>query len=193
MQNIQVTTKTAKRLKNNLLNKSENRLQITEEMIIASLLDPNSRDEPSVNVQLESQNKTIVVFLRDACRKHLKLTENNPVSHEKNYNIDDGETNDYKLCRSYLRNRTITEEIQQYLKVKDKPSDILQWWKENTRKFKRLSQLAKKILCINAFSSDVESQFSIMGQIIQGKRSTLAPEKAEILGFMHGYYHNTNK
>jgi len=54
--------------------------------------------------------------------------------------------------------------------------DPLIWWKKNEEKYPLLSQMARKYLCIQASSSESESVFSDLTNLITDKRFSLLPE-----------------
>ena len=59
--------------------------------------------------------------------------------------------------------------------------DILSWWKENQRKYKVLSQIARDVLAIEVSTVASESAFSTGGQILDPFRSSLSPKMVEAL------------
>ncbi|RXN15706.1 zinc finger BED domain-containing 1-like protein [Labeo rohita] len=61
----------------------------------------------------------------------------------------------------------------------------LQWWKENEQEFPRLAKVAQKILCIPATSVASERLFSSSGNIQTVFRSSLKPDKLNMLVFLH--------
>lgn len=63
--------------------------------------------------------------------------------------------------------------------------DPLQWWKDNEEEFPRLAKLAQKILCIPATSVASERLFSSSGNIQTVFRSSLKPDKLNMLVFLH--------
>ncbi|CAL9707781.1 unnamed protein product [Knipowitschia caucasica] len=77
-------------------------------------------------------------------------------------------------------------EMKSYSKCLDADgeSDPLQWWKVHERKFPRMSQLAKKYLCIPATSSPSERIFSTGGNIVTCTRAALKPEMVNQLVFL---------
>ena len=61
----------------------------------------------------------------------------------------------------------------------------LLWWKANENRFKRLSIIARKLLCIQATSASSERLFSSAGLTIASKRSGLTKDNASMLIFLH--------
>jgi hypothetical protein len=64
-------------------------------------------------------------------------------------------------------------------------NDPLSWWRLNTRKYKLLSTLASRILCIPATSAPLERAFSVAGLTIAKDRVRLASGTANDLIFLH--------
>ena len=82
---------------------------------------------------------------------------------------------------------TMKEEVKCFF---DEPpidynSDPLKWWKENEKRFPKLSSLAKTLLCIPATSVPSERIFSIAGNIVTKKICSLNPENVDMLIFMN--------
>ena len=61
----------------------------------------------------------------------------------------------------------------------------LTWWKYNERKYKLLSILAARLLCIPATSAPSERVFSVAGLTIAKDRARLASDTANELIFLH--------
>jgi len=64
-------------------------------------------------------------------------------------------------------------------------NDPLSWWRLNTRKYKLLSKLASRILCIPATFAPSERVFSVAGLTIAKDRARLASGTANDLIFLH--------
>jgi hypothetical protein len=61
----------------------------------------------------------------------------------------------------------------------------LTWWKFNDRKYRLLSKLAARVLCIPATSAPSERVFSTAGLTIAKDRARLASHTANELVFLH--------
>ncbi|KAI2666742.1 E3 SUMO-protein ligase ZBED1 [Labeo rohita] len=86
-----------------------------------------------------------------------------------------------------LSNRNLIDfELKSYLQAMETDSDTdpLQWWKLHEMNFPKLSNLAKKYLCIPATSSPSERAFSTSGNIVTCHRSVLKPETVDQLVFL---------
>lgn len=62
--------------------------------------------------------------------------------------------------------------------------DPLLWWKNRTKKFPTLCQIARKVLCIPATSAPSERVFSVAGLTISKLRAKLDCENASCLIFL---------
>ena len=84
--------------------------------------------------------------------------------------------------------RRIRNEINNYLQYipGDQEDDPLLFWKRGL--FPSLEEAAKSCLTRSASSVPVENLFSTMGLLLNGKRSTLAPHRANWLSFIHDNY-----
>jgi len=74
----------------------------------------------------------------------------------------------------------------QYVVLDEQDENPLVFWQKGI--FPSLEGLAKKYLTQSAPSVPVENMFSSMGLILNGKRSTLAPHRANWLSFIHDNY-----
>ena len=57
------------------------------------------------------------------------------------------------------------------------------WWRNNEKYFPRLSQLARKYLCVPATSVPSKRAFSVAGHVVNEKRSSLLPENVSYVSF----------
>lgn len=101
------------------------------------------------------------------------------------------ETHKRKMLDNYLQQKHlfVTEkknDLERYLA--DEPINpmtcsfsILDWWKENSGKYKYLSLMAKDILVIPVSTVASESAFSTSGRILDSFRSSLSPKMLEAL------------
>lgn len=82
--------------------------------------------------------------------------------------------------------QSVRGELENYLMAPDADSETepLDWWKMHERHFPRVSQLAKRYLCIPATSSPSERIFSTGGNIVTCHRAALKPETVDRLVFL---------
>ncbi|XP_055035972.2 E3 SUMO-protein ligase ZBED1-like [Misgurnus anguillicaudatus] len=63
--------------------------------------------------------------------------------------------------------------------------DPINWWKDNTKRFKKLGHLAHRYLCVPATSVPAERVFSAAGLIVNRLRCRLSPEHVDMLVFLN--------
>ena len=59
--------------------------------------------------------------------------------------------------------------------------DLLEWWKNNKRIFPMLSHFARDVLLVPVSTVSSEATFSMIGRIIEEKRSPLTPRMVEAI------------
>ena len=82
---------------------------------------------------------------------------------------------------SYLRDKPVLVNLDS----EEDNIDPLEWWKDNSYRYKVLSTLAAKYLCVTAISVPSERVFSCTGNIISSKRACISSENVNMLGFLH--------
>ncbi|XDV32938.1 hypothetical protein PO909_003585 [Leuciscus waleckii] len=77
-------------------------------------------------------------------------------------------------------------EVARYLQEEalDLHSDPLAWWRDNQARFPLLSKVARKYMTICATSTPSERVFSAAGNIVTPLRSSLKPDKVNMLVFL---------
>ena len=106
---------------------------------------------------------------------------------------DDGNNNNANVIEAVVEAELILWMSEPVLdRVKELPDGTviimnpLLWWKANENRFKRLSIIARKLLCIHqATSASSERLFSSAGLTIASKRSGLTKDNASMLIFLH--------
>jgi len=63
--------------------------------------------------------------------------------------------------------------------------DPLAWWRGRVNVYPRLSQLARRHLCMVATSVPSERVFSKSGQLISDRRSRLSPKNVKMVMFLN--------
>ena len=86
---------------------------------------------------------------------------------------------------SHSSRGSLSEEFDKYLKLNPLKScdNCLEWWSHNSLHFLNLAKHAKKYLCVPATSVPAEQVFSIAGEVISNKQSSLKPENVDMLIF----------
>jgi len=76
-------------------------------------------------------------------------------------------------------------EIEQLRCLSSTSDDMLKWWRQQTSTFLKLAALARSVLAVPATSAPSERVFSVAGLVINAKRSSLVPLRAnKIILFM---------
>jgi hypothetical protein len=87
-------------------------------------------------------------------------------------------------------NFKIEREVNTYvhLEISDNEENPLDFWKKQEGNYPNLSVLAKCYLSISASSVPVEAMFSTCGLILNSKRSSMAPHRANMVSVIHDNY-----
>ena len=82
---------------------------------------------------------------------------------------------------------TLSAEFDKYLTEPPLPrrENPLKWWKENAPRFKVVSYVAKRLLCMPATSTPSERVFSTAGLTVTKLRSCLKPKHVDALIFLN--------
>ncbi|KAL2080752.1 hypothetical protein ACEWY4_024545 [Coilia grayii] len=79
----------------------------------------------------------------------------------------------------------LEEEIDAFLAMRTRDQGPLDFWRTHSNTFPVLSAMARCYLCISPGSVPVECLFSSTGLILNGKRSSLAPSRCNMISFIH--------
>jgi len=91
--------------------------------------------------------------------------------------------------------RTLEQELERYNQIanisflsqangKENVTDILSWWKLHQTEYPRLSEVARKVLCLTATSVPCERVFSRGGWIVNKRRCSLSRSTVSLLVFL---------
>ncbi|XP_062618085.1 E3 SUMO-protein ligase ZBED1-like [Saccostrea cucullata] len=188
----------------------ESRFSIGSEVesvpMLCSFLDPRYKSLPF----LSEEKRTVVqeaiksYFQRDTtdilpnepvAEKSCSDSQNNsqeyePTTKRGRINQDDmsyllGEY--YETDCEIVAPATIEDEIKLYVseKIVNTKSNPFIWWKKNTETYKKLSMLARKLLCIPATSVSSERVFSTAGGTVTKLRASLDSDSVDKLVFLN--------
>lgn len=95
-------------------------------------------------------------------------------------------TTDQAAGSHLQEDQVISLEVQSYFQSEtiDPEKDPLIWWRDAKAIYPRLSNLARKYLCIPATSSSSERAFSTSGNIVTCLRASLKPDHVNRLVFL---------
>ena len=97
----------------------------------------------------------------------------------------DGESGDSAQLSDTERRKTeVEKEMHNYLCLDTGLVNPLIWWRDNEKYFPRLSQLARKYLCVPATSVPSKRAFSVAGHVVNEKRSSLLPENVNVFSWL---------
>ena len=79
----------------------------------------------------------------------------------------------------------LDQEIDAFLAMRTRDQGALDFWRTHSNTFPALSAMARCYLCISPGSVPVECLFSSTGLLLNGKRSSLAPSRCNMITFIH--------
>lgn len=190
-------------LKEKMLAALDERFPISEEILIATILDPRLHNFPRLLEELTKRNttkfdllkkeivkvasnviieKTVEVASQSSQRK--KKKEPSVLSklihkHSSNTSTESSDFRDEEMHKYFLT--TIAkDDIDEF--------DLLIFWKNNCKSLPYLAELSRKYLCIPLTSTSSERAFSYAGILISAKRRSLGPSVVEKTLFIHDNY-----
>lgn len=198
-----------KSLKKLILKSIDKRLPMTDDIILATLFDPSAKNLVS---QLSDDGKEQLVYkaVKEQARKAAMQNNTSSVSVDASVTLQSSEsTSATESSSSSVPGATLSKKMKLVLKhtphseqpdceligqIKNylrylpvgEDEDPLAFWRKGL--FPTLEGAAKKYLTRSASSVPVENMFSTMGLLLNGKRSTLAPHRANWLSFIHDNY-----
>lgn len=180
-----------------LLERLDHRFQITENMIVATFLDPSMHELKIISEYCHSNGvdmmgllkKKWVTYKPTLSVKHLEIVSKNDSSKStpaskirmemirKHVGGDVAEENGYEV--------QIQREYLKYTAVSGVVEDPLLWWEAHENAFPYLSALARVMLSIPGSSVVSETHFSESGHLINKKKALLDPLTIERMIFVH--------
>ena len=85
----------------------------------------------------------------------------------------------------YLREKPV---LVNFSDSEEDNTDPLEWWKDNSYRYKGLSTLVAKYLYVPATSVSSERVFSCTKNIINSKRACISSENVNMLCFLHNNF-----
>lgn len=136
----------------------------------------------SLNFLNEEMKNKIVEYIKVELNK-IEIPNENSKKEEKEKEIQYYE-NLYGM--KFERNNSQNNELINYMnELPQEPNtNIFEYWKLNSKKYLRLSVLAKRLLSIQGSSADVERDWSFVGDMITEKRNQLKVEKVSKMVFI---------
>lgn len=189
-----------------LLQTLDERFIITENMIVATFLDPSAQKLPLI-LQYLNRNDTDMptILTKKWFEYNVELDENIAATtkHNSSKNTKESASPPAKRIRmEFIKKHTssddttddsplssITIELSSYtINHSEYVDEPLVWWKRNSVVYPYLSALAKVMLSIPASSGSTERHFSQAGGLITKKKAQLDPLTAKKVMFVHDNY-----
>jgi hypothetical protein len=117
------------------------------------------------------------------------ITQSVASSAQANSSSSDDDDNHHYLSK-YVDDPRISkkrDELSQYLKMdyrETNTNDILSFWKTMADSLPNLAKVASQILTVPGTSASVERSFSVSGQIISERRSSISPDVVDDILFL---------
>jgi hypothetical protein len=185
-----------KSLKRLILANIDKRLPLTDSVTLATLLDPTTKS--LVNMTDSEKEDLLYNAVIDSeptdQRTNVDVVQVTPVNRAISSSQSSAPlSKKLKLVQKHApvleqRDSGIREEIRSYLRhvPGHADDDPLVFWRQDH--YSSLRPAAKKHLTRSAASVPVENLFSVTGILLNGKRSSLAPHRANWLTFIHDNY-----
>ncbi|XP_062389341.1 uncharacterized protein LOC134078055 [Sardina pilchardus] len=88
-------------------------------------------------------------------------------------------------AEAHSSNCILDQEIDAFLAMRTRDQGALDFWRTHSNTFPILSAMARCYLSISPGSVPVECMFSSTGLLLNGKRSSLAPSRCNMISFIH--------
>jgi hypothetical protein len=170
-------------LKDKCLTILERKIELQDLHFAAAMLNPNYRTLREATKSEQTQAQRYV-------KKRLQaITQSVASSAQANSSSSDDDDNRHYLSK-YVDNPRISkkqDELSQYLKMDHRETnanDILSFWKTMADSLPNLARVASQILTVPGTSSSVERSFSVSGQIISERRSSISPDLVDDILFL---------
>lgn len=191
------------------------RIKVTETVQIASLLDPQLKPFMSANVPFADLKQLLVKHTKLVHDRLARVsaaaatvgsastaptavpTHNEHRETASTSTVTPPLSKKMKLLEKFRSSDNVVDldikienEVNMYLhlEVTDGDENPLEFWKGQQQNFPLLSLLAKTYLSVAASSVPVEAMFSTSGLILNQKRSSMAPHRANLLTVIHDNY-----
>lgn len=188
-------------LKEKMLGGLDERFPISEEMLIASLLDPRLQNFPRISEELTKRKTTKFDLLKKEIVKIVSnvvvakpvIVESSKAKKAKEPSVLSKLIHKHSCKSSSESNDFRDEEMHKYFLTTIPKDDIdkfdlLIFWKNNCKSLPYLAELSRKYLCIPLTSTSSERAFSYAGILISAKRRSLGPGVVEKTLFIHDNY-----
>ena len=89
---------------------------------------------------------------------------------------------------------SLNQEFKEYENINiDFDIDVLDFWRQHEKKFPLLSQVSKRILCVQGASTASERDFSASGYTVWDRRNALLPRKVNMMMILQQFDKNIER
>ncbi|KAK3931452.1 Putative AC9 transposase [Frankliniella fusca] len=151
------------------------------------------REEGHASVRrLMAEQAEILARRREGQPQDAEQIETTPTPAKRMRSLDsDSDTDEYSsLFSKWAPTPVARDELDKYLTVADpnvKSSELLEWWKNQSKLLPTLSRVARKVLGTPASSSASERRFGVAGRLITNRRNRLSPQTVFAILVLHDY------
>lgn len=168
-------------------------IDVSDINILASALDPRYKSlkflnaEKICDVKAELKKRVQQLTLDQSANEH---STNNSSNSQESQPPTKKKALDILFGKEEKTSSFIEDEVELYFSENNttRSCDPLVWWKTNSLRYSRLSQLVKPLFAIPATSTASERLFSVAGLTVTKLRSSLNRENVNALVFLHNNY-----
>lgn len=194
MQKIQVDLSRDEWIRNSatfLLSRFNARFPLDHQMIATAILDPEIQHLPAIDEWLDEFGETRMTVLT-------RIARDFEINIEPETQIEPmPQTSKTVDIRSMLLNKhlssshkklSITDELNRFININEKGTDVLDFWRTNQNLYPSMAKLARILLSKPSTSAKSESAFSVAGALLGDRRATIDPLRVEKTLFIHDNY-----
>lgn len=93
-----------------------------------------------------------------------------------------------KHLSSTNKRLTIMDELNRFININEKVTDVLDFWRENQNLYPFMAKMARVLLSKPSTSAKSESAFSVAGALLRDRRATIDPLRVQKTLFIHDNY-----
>lgn len=160
-------------------------------MIATAILDPEIQHLPAIDEWLDEFGETRMTVLT-------RIARDFEINIEPETQIEPmPQTSKTVDIRSMLLNKhlssshkklSITDELNRFININEKGTDVLDFWRTNQNLYPSMAKLARILLSKPSTSAKSESAFSVAGALLRDRRATIDPLRVEKTLFIHDNY-----
>ncbi|ELU16167.1 hypothetical protein CAPTEDRAFT_213193, partial [Capitella teleta] len=175
-----------KTLKGLVMKNVQKRLVLTEDVVVASLLDPSTKNLYILGLSSEEKIENLSNALQTHCDQLKNAEEGAQVKHAT---TKEPLSKRQKLLKKYSSsNRSYqSKEVERFVHYQqmEEEEDPFKFWAKHATIYPNLGRLARRLLTQSAASVPVEAMFSTMGLVLNSRRASLSPQRANDILLVH--------